>query len=105
MSINFLRAELDHLNDNEQPVNRVEVAVSTISELQDVGEVADGSIAWIKRTGEFYAFDEGNWYPQQSEQASVTAVSRASQMHDDIETAAESTSWTSEEDESDDLQL
>lgn len=55
---------------------RAEIAVSGTDELTIDGyknfRFADGSIAWDKHTGNFYALDGGIWYKQDGSGTSIT---------------------------------
>ena len=63
MSIEYLKSE--HVEfKNGKSINRVEVAVSELSEMSQIKNISDSSLAWHKRTGDFYAYDDGRWYAQ-----------------------------------------
>lgn len=61
MSIQYLSSEhVDFVNGKSQ--NRVELAFSFLWELETLENIAPGSIAWHKRTGDFYSYDGGTWW-------------------------------------------
>lgn len=60
MSIQYEKSEFDRF-ENGKIINKVQCQVSSTAELSTL-EVADGSLAYNKRTGDVYSYDGGSWY-------------------------------------------